>query len=255
VYGRFRARWWLPTALWRTAEFCRLHHLTAAPPILDLGCGDGFFARQALARNLHAKIVGADRDLHELQALVHRERGGRAVCAEARALPFRSQAFGTVLANCALEHVEEIEAAMREIARVLQPGGRLVFTVPSEHFGRLLHVSELLTRCGLKSLADGYARLVNRAFGHRTLLTPDEWRRRIEAAGLRLERMEYYMPAPLARAWDRRIWLGLPWLALERLWGRHRERRPRLRRLPESFQRLLSESCSEGAGAIYHCVK
>jgi len=254
IYGRLRAHWSSFTALWRTAEYFALRDLEASPPILDLCCGDGFFARQLFSSEFRRRVVGADHDVGALKALVARSSDGRAACADARALPFRAGVFGLVLANCALEHVEEIEKALGEIARVLKPGGRLVFTVPSEHFGRLLFASGWLARVGVSGLARRYADFVNRVFGHRHVLARDEWRRLIESAALRLERVEYYMPAPLARAWDRRLWLGIPGILLERLRG-PRAQRPHLRRLPDSFRELLLNSCSEGAGAIYHCVK
>jgi hypothetical protein len=67
--------------------------------------------------------------------------------------------------------------------------------------------------------------------------------------------VEYFMPPPLARAWDRRLWWGLPALLIERLTGRRGCRRPRPRRMPKSWERGLVEPCSDGAGAVYHCVK
>jgi dolichol-phosphate mannosyltransferase len=255
VYSRFRAHWWLPTALWRAAEYFRLRNLEASPPVLDLGCGDGFFARQVLAPEMQNHLVGTDRDPSALETLRKRDPRGSAVCADAQSLPFRSERFGLVLANCALEHVENIGSALGEIARVLKPGGRLVFTVPSEHFGRMLFVSSLLACIGLKPVAHGYAVLVNRLLGHRNRHAPAEWRRLCETAGLRVERVEYFMPAPLARSWDRRLWLGLPGFALERLRDSSQSRPPRLHRLPESLRQPLTDSCIEGAGALYYCVK
>jgi len=254
VYGRFRARWWPPTALWRTAEYFRLRGLEAVPPVLDLGCGDGFFAHQVLPRHLRERIVGADRNLRQLREPCRRESDGRAICADARTLPFPSETFGLVLTNCSLEHVEGVEGALSEIARVLKSEGRLVFTVPSEHFGRLLFLSRVLASIGLQRPAQSYAALVNRIFGHRNILPPEQWRKALESAGLRLDRIEYFMPAPLARAWDLRLWWGMPILLIGCLF-RCKSSRLYLRRLPESWKQLLLNPCAEGAGAVYHCTK
>ncbi len=45
-------------------------------------------------------------------------------------LPFQDKAFDVVLCTSVLEHVDDAEAAVSEIARVLKPGGRLLITVP-----------------------------------------------------------------------------------------------------------------------------
>ena len=47
----------------------------------------------------------------------------------ADALPCRSAAFDAVLLCLALEHVDEFEAAIHEVARVLEPGGRFVLVL------------------------------------------------------------------------------------------------------------------------------
>jgi SAM-dependent methyltransferase len=46
------------------------------------------------------------------------------------AVPFRSRSFDTVICTSVLEHVEEVETAMEEVARVMKPGGRLLISVP-----------------------------------------------------------------------------------------------------------------------------
>jgi SAM-dependent methyltransferase len=48
----------------------------------------------------------------------------------ANALPFSDRSFDTVMCTSVLEHVEEPERAVEEMARVLKPGGRLLITVP-----------------------------------------------------------------------------------------------------------------------------
>ena len=68
-----------------------------------------------------------DRSAHALQALA--VRGGRTAPADGR-LPFPDGFFGAVLAFEVLEHVEDDEALLGEIARVLRPGGAFVMSTP-----------------------------------------------------------------------------------------------------------------------------
>jgi SAM-dependent methyltransferase len=52
------------------------------------------------------------------------------VVADATKLPFRSGAFSHTISSEVLEHIEQDQQAVQELARVLKPGGRLVLTFP-----------------------------------------------------------------------------------------------------------------------------
>lgn len=56
---------------------------------------------------------------------------GEGVCASALALPFRDAAFDVVCAFDVVEHCEPERLALRELARVLAPGGRMLLSVPA----------------------------------------------------------------------------------------------------------------------------
>ena len=96
--------------------------------VLDAGCGDGMLVC-ALA-SLGAEVTGADPDAAMLAAarLGADKAGIRAAFVEARVeqLPFPSAAFDVVTAVTVLCFVRDAAGAMREMARVLRPGGRVV---------------------------------------------------------------------------------------------------------------------------------
>ncbi len=110
--------------------------------LLDAGCGEGRHCFGALERGAH--VVGLDLDLESMR-LAHRRlrqraaelgRIGTMVRGDAFALPFPDQSFDRVICSEVMEHVHDYAAAVRELARVTRPGGRLAITIPtatSEH--------------------------------------------------------------------------------------------------------------------------
>jgi len=104
--------------------------------ILEVGCG----------RGLLAGILARQYDVTACDIVVPRdpERPGpiRFVEASAEALPFAGGAFETVVCTHVLEHVRDVDAALRELRRVASR--RLVIVVPRERpyrFGFNLHLS------------------------------------------------------------------------------------------------------------------
>ena len=96
--------------------------------VLDVGCGDGAYALAAARQGAH--VVGVDASLPMIEAA--RARAHEAELdvefrlADAAALPFEDGRFDGVLAVTVLCFVPDAAAALREMARVLAPGGRLV---------------------------------------------------------------------------------------------------------------------------------
>jgi 2-polyprenyl-6-hydroxyphenyl methylase/3-demethylubiquinone-9 3-methyltransferase len=94
--------------------------------VLDAGCGGGLVARELAAAG--ATVVGMDRSGGSLR--VARRAVGtpfRPVQGRLERLPFADEAFQVVVAADVLEHVPDLPAATAELARVLAPGGSLVF--------------------------------------------------------------------------------------------------------------------------------
>ncbi|MBW3627959.1 MAG: class I SAM-dependent methyltransferase [Gemmatimonadetes bacterium] len=95
--------------------------------LLDVGCGTGYLLGQALEREPDITPVGLDLS-REMLAVARDRLGSRArlVDGTAERLPFSDSAFDTVVTNSALHYVRDPERAIRELARVLRPGGTLV---------------------------------------------------------------------------------------------------------------------------------
>lgn len=102
-----------------------LNHV-APGTLLDLGCSLGYTLQAAGDLGLSAAGV----DISEHAVKVCRERGFRAELGTLDALPFPDAAFQLVIVKHVLEHTPKPREALREIARVLKPGGGLFLAVP-----------------------------------------------------------------------------------------------------------------------------
>ena len=94
--------------------------------VLDVGTGEGQVARLAVAGGA-STVVGIDPT--EAQIVEAQRRGGGAAFARAGAdrLPFGDGAFDAVVACLVFEHIDAVDDAIDEVARVLRTGGRFAF--------------------------------------------------------------------------------------------------------------------------------
>ncbi|UEM07306.1 class I SAM-dependent methyltransferase (plasmid) [Skermanella rosea] len=126
----------------RTAEAYCLHlmhshaykeaaRLVAAGRVLDLGCNNGYGSYE-LSRHGH-RVVGVDVSAEALDDarrrfsadnLEYRQVSGQD-------LPFEADSFDLITSFQVIEHIVEMEPYLREIRRVLKPGGLAVFTTPN----------------------------------------------------------------------------------------------------------------------------
>jgi SAM-dependent methyltransferase len=136
--------------------------------------------------------------------------------------------FDQALAIDVLEHIDDDELAMRQIAEALRPGGRLVVSVPTPRyptvFGRRFHEH-------LGHVRDGYYL--------------EDLQPKLEAAGLRVEQHRYYTGTWVSRACRVFYGLGIPYV-VGVLWAPLV--RPALRRTESSVPR--DKACSLALVAV-----
>jgi demethylmenaquinone methyltransferase/2-methoxy-6-polyprenyl-1,4-benzoquinol methylase len=120
---------------WRRALVTALAPAPGAR-VLDVATGTGMVAAELLARCGDCSVVGVDQSEQMLGAARARFAGDRRVellQGEAEALPFAEESFDLLTFTYLLRYVEDPAATLRELARVVRPGGRvcsLEFGVP-----------------------------------------------------------------------------------------------------------------------------
>ena len=107
--------------------------------ILDIGCGTGYFTRLLRNKFKRAEIVALDLSEAMVQStrMSHARRmpwhgHHRHLCADAAALPLKSEQFDLVCSNLAMQWLPNPKSMLAEMRRVLAPGGLMLLST----FGR-----------------------------------------------------------------------------------------------------------------------
>jgi len=187
-------------SLWRSFECERFAKEKLLHPVLDVGCGDGFFTQAVFKEKID---IGIDPDPVEVRRAVKRGNYKKVLNTGVGNLPLPDSSVQTVISNCVLEHVPDINAGLAEIARVLRPGGRLMMTVPSEYYNRDSFYQKLFEAAGFNQAAQWYNRSLNHVFKHYHVYGKKLWAKKFEAHGLILEKVEYIMSRRAFRVYDR----------------------------------------------------
>jgi ubiquinone/menaquinone biosynthesis C-methylase UbiE len=169
---RFLTPWYDRLVAWTVRDArmkaSLLMHASVAPGerVLDVGCGTGTLLLK-LASHVHeARLAGVDADPEMLRQAETKAAAAGIVMdltpAWADALPFGDGAFDVVLSSLFFHHLQPSDKrqSLREIWRILRPGGRMLiadFGRPASWFGR---VSFQLIR-----LLDGYSNTRDHAQG------------------------------------------------------------------------------------------
>lgn len=134
--------------------------------VLDLGCGSGYLTFPMAKENPEANILGLDIVAKTLETNAAQAEKDSLCNLEFRSydgiiFPFEDESFDLIVTRYALHHFPDIEQSMKEIARVLTPGGKLFISDPRPN------------ECDITRFVDDYMQL--KKDGHIKFYTKDEW--------------------------------------------------------------------------------
>lgn len=125
-----------PSYIWRDGQERRLQMIAQWATLQDArvlvdGCGIGMYASQ-IGRRYSSSVEAFDIEIDRVHTA--RQDTPHAVVAAAESIPYPADYFDTVLSHEVLEHVLDDRLAVREMVRVLKPGGRIVVFVPNRWY-------------------------------------------------------------------------------------------------------------------------
>jgi ubiquinone/menaquinone biosynthesis C-methylase UbiE len=105
--------------------------LSTTDSLLDAGSGDGFWTLR-FAKSCNS-VTGLEPDerMLSIARTLHQRSNTLYVCGFAESLPFPNDAFDKIVSISCLEHFADPLQGLREMSRILKPGGRLAISVDS----------------------------------------------------------------------------------------------------------------------------
>jgi len=187
------------TSWWRSIELAVvIEHGLPRGAGLDLGCGDGKLMRILLdASRAQVSLVGVDIDPLETAAALASGVYQRVHTVPGNRIPEGDGAFDFVFSNSVLEHIDDIDPVMHEIARLLRPEGSFLFTVPGAQFHDCL-AGPLAPWSDRRR----YLETIDRRCAHRRYWSEADWSACLDRHGMTIAGSRPYLSAPEVQRWE-----------------------------------------------------
>lgn len=158
-------------------------------PILDIGCGEGLFAKIVFGETIE---TGIDPDPRELERARVLEAYEELIQCKGDAIDKPDGHYNTIFSNSVLEHIPDIEPVFREVHRLLSADGEFYVTVPSHRFDEYSVVNQAMCAIGLRGLAEKYRSFFNGFWRHYHYYTPDGWSKLARRTGFKVNEIHTY---------------------------------------------------------------
>lgn len=207
-------------ALLRAIECRYMSEVILDPPVLDLGCGDGMFGRILFDNEGGAIDFGIDLAADDILQARKTKVYRLLQVADIQRLPFAENSIGSIFSNSVFEHLEDIDSALSEAARVLRPGGKLALTSPNSRLVDKFLSARILHSVGLSGAARAAGKLGNKMLGNRTCLSTEQWEEKAAHAGFSSTECIYMIPPKVFHVSEVLMPFGIPSILAKRLLGR-----------------------------------
>lgn len=194
-----------------------VRRLELPEPILDVGCGDGLFARLAYPGK---QSWGIDINPSEVQRAQASSSYATLICGNICRVNLPKGFFGSAIANCSLEHVPDLHEALVNIRGALKDDARFVLIVPTPDWTRNLAAPWLLDRLHLHGLARAYGEMLDKVFAHVHLYDEATWKRHLARAGFELLEAQPIVEPASSWAFDVLLYPSLVGYFIKKLTGR-----------------------------------
>ncbi|MBU1627584.1 class I SAM-dependent methyltransferase [bacterium] len=189
----------LSLSIIRSLECKQFDMFSYKRPILDIGCGDGLFSKFVFAEKTD---FGIDLTLKFLKKAKINGAFLQGCQTDASLLPFKKNSFNSVVSNCVVEHIIDVDNTFKEVARILKPEGSFVFTTHTHLYNDYLFYSNLFYKLKLHVLGKKYEKFINSVFKHKNCLHPDTWSKKLEDAGFSIDHISHYYGEKAQKVFD-----------------------------------------------------
>lgn len=169
-------------ALHKAIELQAFSKYTMSGKGIDLGSGNGQVGGILIESEGLQELHGLDFYEHN-EALALQNGYAGFVTGDIQRMPLADQSFDYAISVCVLEHVPDLRQALCEAARILKPGGRLVFSTPAPRFRESTAGYRIYEALGLRGRAEQFKQDKDILAQQYHYLTPVEWKALLEETG------------------------------------------------------------------------
>lgn len=214
-------------------------------PVLDFGCGDGFFAKALIGRK---RIdVGVDIDKKALSCAEGSGIYKQVVLFNGHKLPFNRDYFSVVVSNCVMEHVIKLQPTLKEIQRVMKSGGKFYLSVMTDKWNDYL--------IGGRLMGGQYLKWMKKIQRHPNLLSEFQWEKEFEKAGFKVLEKYGYLDRKTSRLIEIFHYLSIGSLITYKLFGKWVVFPGRFKLIEKYVGTKLKKVKTSDAAAIFFTLK
>lgn len=169
-------------------------------PSLDFGCGDGFFAKTAFAD----QKITVGLDLKNSRINQAKNVYKKLTIYNGKKIPYPDGYFASVVSNCVLEHLPNLNLSLHEIYRVLRPGGYFITTVMTDRWEDYIFAKKIMRKIQK----------------HLNLPSAKKWKNIFQKKGFEIEKEIGYLSPKSAKYNEFSHYLSFPSLLSYKLFGK-----------------------------------